>query len=120
MRKGNEETTTLGDEDDIFGKFVASDLKAIQDQHLKRKVKWQIQTALYEAHSVLMTGMPSTQWPTVPTHGQPSPQYQSFSPGPSSQFQPIAIHPRYYQHPGVDSRPSTSNSGPLEHTNSPK
>ena len=127
LKKEGKEDDQAKDEDDIFGKFIVSELKGIKDVRLKRQVKWRIQTAIYEAHNILPAEIPSNPWATVPTFGQPS-YHQTQS---SSSFQPIRPQ-AYYQashmqqpplslpcspvsslpsHYSADTRPISRNSG---------
>ena len=53
------------DSDDIFGEYVAEELRGIQDVQLKKRIKYQIQSLLYSA-----------QMPTMPSPGC-FPPYQS-------------------------------------------
>ena len=68
------------DEDDIFGKYVATELRAIENPHVKRYTKWQIQSLIFSAHS----GFPAQSGPSWQhPSGQPS------CPFPKDQMQPM-------------------------------
>ena len=54
------------DDEDIFGRFIASELRAIADPQIKRLVKWNIQSAIFNV------SMPSVQQP-YPFTGASSP-----------------------------------------------
>ncbi|XP_076824349.1 uncharacterized protein LOC143470235 [Clavelina lepadiformis] len=49
-------SSTSEDEDEIFAKYIASELRQISDSHVKRVVKHDIQNLIFEAHCVLQNG----------------------------------------------------------------
>ena len=53
------------DVDDIFGEYVANELKTIKDGHLKRMVKFNIQSILF--HSLTQPSMPQMSASQMPT-----------------------------------------------------
>ena len=83
-----EEGTKKGSEDadELFGKFVASELRTISDEHIKRQAKWKIQFALFEVHDFLHHNQPPP-WPNaygacdppLPRHIAPSPTPSQFN-----------------------------------------
>ncbi|XP_033124493.1 uncharacterized protein LOC117122848 [Anneissia japonica] len=54
-----EVQTKTDDDDEIFGKYIATELRTIPDPHVKRSVKLQIHQAIFKAHS-------SLQLPNIP------------------------------------------------------
>ena len=79
------------DEDDIFGQYVATELRSIKNQQIKRFTKWRIQSLIYSAHSGL-AGQPE---PTCMWHhaGQAYGQYNQtqFTPHENPYTQPSNI-----------------------------
>ena len=67
--------STSNDEHDVFGKYIASELRSIKEARVQRWIKWSIQNTLYTAQC----GMTP---PTRPTHQMP------FSPGSSYSMTP--------------------------------
>ena len=49
------------DGDDVFGQYVASELKSMENPHMKRFTKWKIQSLIFHAHSEY--AMPPWQHP---------------------------------------------------------
>lgn len=41
------------DGEDLFGQFIASEIRSIQDPYIKRQVKWRIQSTIYECQSAV-------------------------------------------------------------------
>ncbi|XP_071952635.1 uncharacterized protein [Antedon mediterranea] len=61
----NQEIATKTDDDDeIFAKYIATELRTIPDPHVKRSVKLQIHQAIFKAHSI--TSIPQTS--SQPSH----------------------------------------------------
>ena len=55
-----EQNKKSSDEDDIFGQYVASELRSIDNLQTKRYTKWQIQSLLFNAHC----GLPAASGPS--------------------------------------------------------
>ena len=61
-----ERSDNKEDEDDIFGRYVASELRSIDNIHTKRLAKWQIQSIIFNVHSgtaIQPERRPSWQFP---------------------------------------------------------
>ena len=56
--------------DDIFGEYIASELKTIKDEAIKRRIKFQIQTMIFsvqnENHLPMSPGPLNYGYPTNP------------------------------------------------------
>jgi hypothetical protein len=83
LRKDDKPKSSNENEDDLFGKFIVSELKSIHDMHLKRQVKWKIQMAIHEGLS-FVSSPPATPWLPVNSYNQPPPFYQSYNPRPDT------------------------------------
>ena len=51
MEKNGESSERKMDADEIFAQYVASELRCIEDPHIKRVTKWKIQSIIFNAHS---------------------------------------------------------------------
>ena len=61
---------TQWDPDDIFGEYIASELKTIKDEATKRRIKFQIQSMIFyvqnENHLPMSPGLLNYGYPTNP------------------------------------------------------
>ena len=51
MEKAGKSTQRKCDDDDIFAQYIATEIRSIEDPHVKRTVKWKIQSLIFSAHS---------------------------------------------------------------------
>lgn len=65
----SNQTQPTRDSDEVFGEFITIELKSINDPHLKRLTKWQIQTVLFNG----AIGYESTQSPLSQSSWMPPP-----------------------------------------------
>ena len=54
MYRAEQNVPKCFDGDDVFGQYVASELKAMDNLHMKRFTKWKIQSVIFHAHSLSM------------------------------------------------------------------
>ena len=72
MEKNGESSERKMDADAIFAQYIASELRCIEDPHIKRVTKWKIQSIIFSAHSTGFSGacqasiVPGTSCPTDP------------------------------------------------------
>ena len=59
---------------DIFGQYIAAELRSIENIHVKRYTKWQIQSLMFNAHSGFPTQPGPSSHSGFPT--QPGPSWQ--------------------------------------------
>lgn len=50
------------DDDDLFGQFIASEIQSIRDPYIKRQLKWDIQSAIHEAHNAILSRQSPASW----------------------------------------------------------
>ena len=64
MEKAEHNVPKSTDGDDVFGQYVASELKSIDNPYVKRITKWKIQSLIFHAHfEYAMTSPPQWQHP---------------------------------------------------------
>ena len=96
----NKSSSAQKEIDDIFGEYVASEIKAIRDPQVKRRVKFHIQSILFSAQGT--TGSCQTQ-PIQPCHPVANweyPEYMQFN----------RMHPRDWSTPLRSPTPTFSES----------
>ena len=49
-------------DDDLFGQFIASEMQSIRDPYIKRQLKWNIQSAIHEAHNTILSCQSPASW----------------------------------------------------------
>ena len=67
-RKQERAHQKKSDDDDIFAQYIATELRSIEDTHVKRTVKWKIQSLIFSAHSSTTPHVPQHE---VYSAGQP-------------------------------------------------
>ena len=76
MEKAEHNVPKSTDGDDVFGQYVASELKSMDNPQIKRITKWKIQSLIFYAHSdYTMTPPPPWQHPQqlMPSQDQRQP-----------------------------------------------
>ena len=64
MEKAEHNVPKSTDSDDVFGQYVASELKSMENPQMKRITKWKIQSLIFYAHTdYTMTSPPQWQHP---------------------------------------------------------
>lgn len=66
MEKTSDRVQQKRDEDDIFGEYVASEMRAIQNVQMKRWVKFKIQSLFFSAHCEFTSQPPPAFPPSQP------------------------------------------------------